>query len=213
MTDLQSTRTEADGNSDAFITPLFDNRVVLTTRGSTALTVPHADDVQYWNHINKPEIAGTLVFRGKVQPLHSTRAFFDAIGKDPNDIMFSIAVLDERGAVTAIIGSCGITVDPIRQVGTLGITINYTEHHGKGHGSAAVGMMLWWCFTQLPLRKASLDVVASNEKALAAYTRNGFAECGRRRAEVWQGDRWADLITMEVFRDDWLRLQQEGSAA
>ena len=88
----------------------------------------------------------------------------------------------------------------------MGIGIGEEELWGKGYGTDAVRLMLNYAFTELNLRRISLDLFEYNQRALRSYQKAGFVEEGRMRG-IFQreGRRW-DSIYVWILRDDWQRL-------
>ena len=95
--------------------------------------------------------------------------------------------------------------DVARGEGTayLSIGIGDPAYQGKGYGREALRLMLDYTFRLYNLRKVCLNVNASNERAVRSYRACGFVEEGRLRQQVWIGDRYDDLISMGILRDEW----------
>ena len=70
---------------------------------------------------------------------------------------------------------------------------------GKGYGTEATRLVLDYAFSGLGLHNVMLNVFASNERAIRAYTRAGFREIGRRRqAHRIAGDP-EDIVLMDCL--------------
>ena len=76
------------------------------------------------------------------------------------------------------------------------------DYWGRGYGREATRLAVDYAFTMRNVRKVYLDVLANNPRAIAAYTKVGFVEEGRRRAHVWSGGAYVDLVLMGIFRPD-----------
>jgi RimJ/RimL family protein N-acetyltransferase len=50
-----------------------------------------------------------------------------------------------------------------------------------------------------------LEVHASNERAIRAYSSCGFVEEGRMREHIWLDGRYLDNGLMGILRDEWRR--------
>jgi RimJ/RimL family protein N-acetyltransferase len=86
----------------------------------------------------------------------------------------------------------------------LGIGIGEREFWGKGYGSDAMKIMLAYAFTELNLRRVTLNVYEYNQRAIGSYEKAGFQHEGRVRQYLnREGRRW-DLVYMGILREEWL---------
>jgi len=91
----------------------------------------------------------------------------------------------------------------------LGIGLGEREFWGLGYGTDALRCILRFAFTELNLRRVSLDVFEYNPRALRSYEKAGFVVEGRMRGMLKrEGKRW-DLIFMGILRDEWERISKE----
>ena len=93
-------------------------------------------------------------------------------------------------------------VDDLARHGEVGLTL-LPEHRGKGLGQDVLRVLLGYAFRSRNLRRAHLQSIASNERALAAYRAVGFVEEGRLREHAWVEGAYEDIVLMAVLRDDW----------
>ncbi|MFA6523239.1 MAG: GNAT family protein [Candidatus Peribacteraceae bacterium] len=98
--------------------------------------------------------------------------------KQPDRRFFSILTTDGR-----LIGNCGL-VDIDREAGTsvLRVTIGDSEALGKGYGTEAVSLLLWYAFHELPMHAVSLRVLLHNTRAIRAYEKAGFRPTGEAKS-------------------------------
>jgi len=123
-----------------------------------------------------------------------------------NDYPFAIRTLaDDR-----IIGMIGL--DGIRWThgdSFVGIGLGNREDWGKGYGTDAMKIMLRYAFTELNLRRVSLDVFEYNQRGVRSYKKTGFVIEGRERGVILrEGRRW-DMIYMGILREEWEEREKE----
>lgn len=86
----------------------------------------------------------------------------------------------------------------------ISIGIGNRENWSQGFGTDAMKVILRYAFTELNLRRVSLNVFAYNLRALRSYEKAGFVVEGReRRFLLRDGRRW-DLVYMGILRQEWL---------
>jgi RimJ/RimL family protein N-acetyltransferase len=102
-----------------------------------------------------------------------------------------------------VIGNLGLyNADSEARTIELGITIGDKDYWGRGYGQEALRLAVDYAFRMRNIRKVYLSVHADNARAIAAYTKAGFAEEGRLREHVWSGGRYVDVVQMAVFRPE-----------
>lgn len=81
------------------------------------------------------------------------------------------------------------------------------QHTGVVAEGAAT--LLDYAFNLWPLRKIYLETIEYNLSAFEAGLRRVAVEEGRLRDHVFFGDRYWDVITSAIYRDDWRRYRRE----
>jgi RimJ/RimL family protein N-acetyltransferase len=105
-----------------------------------------------------------------------------------------------------LIGHCGLfNIDETARHCELGISIGDKDYWGRGYGREAVSLLLDYAFRLRNLRRVWLEVHASNERAIRAYSSCGFVEEGRMREHIWLDGRYLDNVLMGILRDEWRR--------
>jgi RimJ/RimL family protein N-acetyltransferase len=108
-------------------------------------------------------------------------------------------VIYERAALQAI-GTAGLRqVDLRNGSAEFAIAIGEAAHRGRGLGTEATRLTLDYAFNVLALHNVMLRVMAFNAAALRTYRTVGFREIGRRRQAQWMGDRFWDMIYMDIL--------------
>ncbi|MFX1312696.1 MAG: GNAT family N-acetyltransferase, partial [Promethearchaeota archaeon] len=94
-----------------------------------------------------------------------------------NFFIFAILLI-EGDENEKIIGNCSIDVNWINRVGTCGIIIGEKMFQGKGYGSEAMELLVYYGFNTLNLNRIQLEVFSFNIRALKSYQKVGFKEEG-----------------------------------
>ncbi len=125
-------------------------------------------------------------------------AWFRSLGQGspPLEVTYIVASCDSDAAV-------GMTtlrdIDWINRTAMFGLWIA-PDVQGNGVGKSASTQMLDVAFGRLNLRKLSLDVLASNERAATLYRSLGFCEEGRFVDHVVIDGAYDDVIRMALAR-------------
>jgi len=86
----------------------------------------------------------------------------------------------------------------------VGIGIGEREFWGKGYGTDAMHLILHYAFTELNLRRVTLNVFEFNQRAIRSYEKVGFRLEGRQRQYIQrEGRRW-DILYMGILREEWM---------
>jgi RimJ/RimL family protein N-acetyltransferase len=126
---------------------------------------------------------------------------------DNSDIYsFTIRLLEND----RIVGGIGLDgVDWAHRDSFVGIGLGEKEDWGKGYGTDAMKVILRYAFTELNLRRVSLDVFEYNPRGVRSYEKAGFSIEGRVRGQILrEGRRW-DVIFMGILREEWLKMQEQ----
>lgn len=75
---------------------------------------------------------------------------------------------------------------------------------GQGLGTEALRLLVHYGFCEMNLHRLHLSVHAFNERALRAYERAGFRECGRARQALFRDGRWHDVVAMDQLQPEYL---------
>ncbi len=125
--------------------------------------------------------------------------------ENDRNISFTIRLL-ETDQVIGMIGLDGISWTHGDTF--VGIGLGGRENWGKGYGTDAMKVILRYAFTELNLRRVTLDVFEYNQRGVRSYEKAGFVIEGRCRGMILrEGRRW-DVIFMGILREDWIK--QEG---
>lgn len=87
-----------------------------------------------------------------------------------------------------------------------------TASQGRGLGPDAIRTLAADLIDRLGHHRITIDPVASNRRAIAAYAKVGFQPVGRLRRYQRMGDgSWADALLMEMLADELVRGEPGGT--
>jgi RimJ/RimL family protein N-acetyltransferase len=140
--------------------------------------------------------------------LHSVKAgekFFEEMVKNdgPEHHFFSIRALEDN----RLLGDLNLDVinNWASRDAFVGINVGNREDWGKGYGTDAMQTALRFAFTELNLRRVTLNVFEYNPRAIRSYEKAGFKIEGRQRQIIFKNGKRYDMIFMGVLRDEWIQ--------
>lgn len=102
-----------------------------------------------------------------------------------------------------LIGNCSLfDINQLHRTAELGIFIGDENNRGQGLGGEAINVMLSYGFKVLNLHNIMLKVFSFNERAIKAYEKVGFKECGRRHEAFEVNNQLFDDVFMEILESD-----------
>ncbi|MBI2640150.1 MAG: GNAT family N-acetyltransferase [Candidatus Sungbacteria bacterium] len=133
------------------------------------------------------------------------RSLLQKIISNESNVVFAIDTLEGvHIGITSLVHVCHFDGTAIT-----GTFIGNKEYWGKGLGTDAKMVLLWYAFEVLNLRRINSHVLAFNERSVKCQLRCGYKVEGVKKQEVYKNGRYHDLVMMAVFRDDWLPLWRE----
>jgi RimJ/RimL family protein N-acetyltransferase len=92
--------------------------------------------------------------------------------------------------------------------GYLRLGIGDRENWRKGYGTDAMKIILRYAFTELNLKRVTLDVFEYNQRGIHSYEKVGFVHEGRMRGQILREGRHWDVLYLGILREGWLKLQE-----
>ncbi|MBO0345901.1 GNAT family N-acetyltransferase [Roseibium sp. CAU 1637] len=108
----------------------------------------------------------------------------------------------------------GVTVSNIRRGVSQAATIGYwmgASHAGRGHMSAAMRLLLPYCFDTLRLHRVEAACLPSNGTSIHLLRKAGFQKEGYARNYLLINGAWQDHILFACLQDDHLKTIWESS--
>ena len=144
----------------------------------------------------------------RMESQHKLREWFEKQSESdfkPEGYSFSVRTLEEDKHI----GFFALWVDLIHSEAWVGIGIGDRQFWGKGYGTDVMKVILRYAFTEVNLRRVTLNVFEYNVRAIRSYEKTGFRHEGRMRQVLKrEGQRW-DMLFMGILREEWIHLQQQ----
>lgn len=83
-----------------------------------------------------------------------------------------------------------------------GIFIGEPSARGRGVGTAAARLMLYYCFAEEKLHRVYLRALADNEQAIRSYQKAGFVQEGLLREDVCIDGQYRDIVWMAALKTE-----------
>ncbi len=113
---------------------------------------------------------------------------------------FAIETLDEE----RYIGGCGINrVDWKNRVAEVGIFIGDPHFWGKGYGTDAMRVMIYFAFHEMNMNNVSLTTYSFNQRAIKSYEKCGLKREGVLRQEIFRNGAYHDKIVMGLLQEEY----------
>ena len=133
-----------------------------------------------------------------------------SLGDDKSEVHFAIRERVSQRGVTVfetspqmmLVGHCCLTkIDFRNRHAEFGIYIGPKERRGQGLGTDALCALVDYGFDELNLNKIWCEVY-SNNSAISAYERVGFAREGILRQQQWCEGAWLDSTIMSLLASE-----------
>ena len=177
-------------------------RVTLLSDGVVGLRRPDATDVPYyWRMRNDLALVTSVMgFRLGVSE-QTTMEWIESGGGVVGDDLLLTAVL-EADAHRPVGYIKAYRVDRFSRHAWIGLCLFDERDRGHGYGRRMIEQVCHYLRDFVGLRKVSLEMLASNEPALALYRRLGFVEEGRLRNQFLTEGRFEDVLLLSRFLSD-----------
>jgi RimJ/RimL family protein N-acetyltransferase len=160
--------------------------------------IRRADAATLFGWINDPDL---VRFNAAYQPTHESthRAWLAGLATHRDRVVFAIRLARSK----RLIGVCQLTgINPVSRQAELQIRVGDDRARGRGLGLEAVRHLLVFGFNDLNLHRISLQVFATNKRAITTYQRAGFTREGTLRDGAFINGRFVDVLVMSVLEGE-----------
>lgn len=168
---------------------------MLTENGVELREWRETDIAQLASLRNDIELQAMLMARARPNTEGRVRAWLEEYSSRDDMVFFVVAATDSD-VVHGYIQVAGI--DRWSGIGKLGICLGELSQ-GKNIAAIACRLLEGYLLSTLALRKLILEVLASNGRAVAFYTKSGYRQVGVMKAHFQGGSEFQDVVIMERF--------------
>ena len=170
----------------------------LLSDGVVALRRPEpVDGPFYWQMRNNLELVSSVMgFRLGVNA-GTVDQWIASGGVEGDDLLLTAVLVQDAYRPVGYVKA--YRVDRFSRHAWLGLSLFDERDTGQGHGRRMLTQMCDYVRDYLALRKVSLEVAATNSRALAVYASLGFVEEGCMKSQYFAGGRFEDVRLLSKF--------------
>jgi diamine N-acetyltransferase len=90
--------------------------------------------------------------------------------------------------------------DPFHSRVGIGILVHRPEDRSKGVATAALNLMIRYCFEKLGLHQVFANILTDNEVSMKLFLKAGFVVTGTKKEWVRDGGRWKDEFLLQLYK-------------
>ncbi len=172
--------------------------VVLLSDGVVGLRRPAAGDAPHYLRMRNDLtlVSSVMGFRLGVSE-HAVDAWIAHGGVTGDDLLFTAVLVADAHRPVGYVKL--YRLDRFSRHAWLGLSLFDLADAGRGIGRRVRTLACDYLRDHLAIRKVSLEVLATNARALSLYAALGFVEEGRMRAQFYTEGRFDDVVLMSRF--------------
>lgn len=92
--------------------------------------------------------------------------------------------------------------DPFHSRVGIGILIHRSEDRSKGFATAALNLMVRYCFEKLNLHQIYANILTDNEVSMKLFSKAGFELTGTKKEWIREEGKWVDEHLMQLINKE-----------
>lgn len=89
--------------------------------------------------------------------------------------------------------------DPFHSRAGIGILVHGEENRSRGFATAALNLMIRYCFEKLGIHQLYANILTSNTISMKLFTGAGFVAAGIKKEWIREGDQWLDENLLQLL--------------
>ena len=140
--------------------------------------------------------------------IEDIKKHYERVNKDDSRYDFAICLKESN----LIIGDLTISdIDERDNKAGFRIALHNLESLGKGYGTEAVKLAIYFAFEELKLNRLQLEVFSHNPRGVKAYEKAGFTIEGILRQAIYINNQYSDEIIMGLLREEYDKMKESFS--
>ncbi len=140
--------------------------------------------------------------------IEDIKKHYERVNKDDSRYDFAICLKESN----LIIGDLTISdIDERDNKAGFRIALHNLESLGKGYGTEAVKLAIYFAFEELKLNRLQLEVFSHNPRGVKAYEKAGFTIEGILRQAIYINNQYSDEIIMGILREEYDKMKESFS--
>ena len=140
--------------------------------------------------------------------LEDIKKHYERTSKDDSRYDFAICLKESD----FIIGDITISdIDERDNKAGFRIALHNIDSLGKGYGTEAVKLAIYFAFEKLKLNRLQLEVFSHNPRGVRAYEKAGFTIEGVLRQAIYINNQYSDEIIMSILREEYDKIRESFS--
>jgi RimJ/RimL family protein N-acetyltransferase len=162
------------------------------------IDINDVDKYTLW--LNDLEVIKNLQASSMQIEVNSEKEFLCNLAKEHN-----YGIIDIK--TNELLGNLGLMdLNQINSSAEIGIFIGNKEYWGKGYGTEALRLLIDYAYQYLNLNNIHLRVYEFNTRAIMSYKKVGFKEIGKMRKSLKRGQKYFDIILMDILPEDFYKI-------
>ncbi|MCX6237797.1 MAG: GNAT family N-acetyltransferase [Bacteroidia bacterium] len=82
----------------------------------------------------------------------------------------------------------------------IGLLIHNRENRSKGYATAALELLITYCFNKLNIHQLYVNIETENKVSIHLFEKHGFSICGNKKEWLRTDSGWKDELILQLIR-------------
>ena len=166
------------------------------------------EDIESIYKATKEEEIRYMTGTTNIFTIEDIKNHYERVSKDDSRYDFAICLKESN----LVIGDLTISdIDERDNKAGFRIALHNIDSLGKGYGTEAVKLAIYFAFEKLKLNRLQLEVFSHNPRGVKAYEKAGFTIEGILRQAIYINNQYSDEIIMGVLREEYDNMKESFS--
>ena len=166
------------------------------------------EDIESIYKATKEEEIRYMTGTTNIFTIEDIKNHYERVSKDDSRYDFAICLKESN----LVIGDLTISdIDERDNKAGFRIALHNIDSLGKGYGTEAVKLAIYFAFEKLKLNRLQLEVFSHNPRGVKAYEKAGFTIEGILRQAIYINNQYSDEIIMSILREEYDKVKESFS--